>query len=53
MSENQTCPCSEGKTEADCEACQDLAPGTLAYWRRLEAEQNRVVPETITKEKSK
>lgn len=38
---NETeCPCKEGVTEAECEDCQDLPRGTLAYWRSLKKAQS-------------
>lgn len=47
MSDN--CPCEEARTTEDCERCQDLEPGTFAYWKRLREAQingnNNIKPE--------
>jgi hypothetical protein len=35
-----TCPCEENVSEDQCEDCQDLERGTLAYWRKLKQSQS-------------
>jgi hypothetical protein len=36
------CPCEEGVTQDQCEDCQDLERGTLAYWCSLKTAQSPV-----------
>jgi hypothetical protein len=42
---SEECPCEDAHTTEDCERCQDLEPGTFAYWKRLrEAQTNHKEP---------
>lgn len=42
--EEKGCPCVEA-SEENCEECQDLPRRTLAYWRKLEKNAEKVLLE--------